>query len=139
MEKDKKIWQRKYYQKNREKILKRIKKWNKKHRKQRAENQQKYRKRHPERIKDQQKKYLQKNGERIRQQEQARRLRLRFQILQRDDFTCQYCGRKAPKVILEIDHIYPKSKGGKDNIKNYKTACRECNLGKGDIILNEFL
>ncbi len=67
-----------------------------------------------------------------------RRLRLRFQIFQRDKFTCQYCGRKVPEIIVEIDHLYPKSKGGLNKIENYATACRDCNLGKGDSILNEF-
>ena len=67
-----------------------------------------------------------------------RRLKLRFQIFQRDNFTCQYCGRKVPEIILEIDHKYPESKGGEEKIKNYVTSCRECNLGKGDCILDEF-
>jgi len=65
----------------------------------------------------------------------AKRLKLRFAIFKRDNFTCQYCGRKSPNVILEIDHIYPKSKGGEDKIENYITACHDCNLGKGDYIL----
>lgn len=74
-----------------------------------------------------------------RQKTKQKRLKLRFQIFTRDNFTCQYCGRKSPKVILEIDHKYPKSKGGKDNIDNYITACGDCNRGKGDSILTEFL
>ena len=61
--------------------------------------------------------------------------RLRFEVLQRDNFTCQYCGRKAPDVILQIDHYIPKSKGGKNEKNNYKTACIECNIGKGDMLL----
>ena len=62
-------------------------------------------------------------------------IKIRFLILKRDNFTCQYCGRKAPEVILEIDHIIPKSKGGLKNLNNLKTACRDCNLGKKDITL----
>lgn len=65
----------------------------------------------------------------------TRRLKLRFQILARDNFTCQYCGRKAPEVILHVDHVFPKSKGGLNRAENYRTACLECNLGKGDSIL----
>ncbi len=56
--------------------------------------------------------------------------KLRFEILKRDKFTCQYCGRKAPEVKLEVDHIVPRSKGGK-LMKNLKTACYDCNIGKG--------
>lgn len=67
-----------------------------------------------------------------------RRLKLRFDILMRDHFTCQYCGRKAPDVILQIDHKYPIARGGKNEMKNYITACSDCNIGKRDIILDEF-
>lgn len=64
-----------------------------------------------------------------------RKYKVRFAVLKRDNFTCQYCGRKPPEVILEVDHIYPKSKGGLNKIENYKTACRDCNIGKGVDIL----
>lgn len=60
-------------------------------------------------------------------------LRLRFRILLRDNFTCQYCGRKAPDVILNVDHIKPISKGGKTIEVNLKTACLECNSGKSNL------
>ena len=73
-----------------------------------------------------------------RKKNKQRRLKLRFQVLQRDNFTCQYCGRRPPECILEVDHKYPKAKGGLDKIENYITSCRECNLGKGDVILKEF-
>lgn len=55
---------------------------------------------------------------------------VRFEVLKRDCFTCQYCGRSAPDVILEIDHIVPVSKGGDNSIMNLVTACRDCNRGK---------
>jgi len=58
---------------------------------------------------------------------------VRFKTFTRDNFTCQYCGRSAPEVVLEIDHKLPRSKGGKNNLENLVTACRECNRGKGDI------
>ena len=45
-------------------------------------------------------------------------IRLRFKVLMRDKFTCQYCGRKAPEVVLEVDHVFPQSKGGKDEMDN---------------------
>ena len=65
---------------------------------------------------------------------------LRFRILERDGFRCQYCGR-SPKddnsVVLHIDHIFPVSKGGTDKESNLITSCKECNLGKKDKILNE--
>lgn len=55
----------------------------------------------------------------------------RFEVFKRDAFTCQYCGRKAPDVVLQVDHISPVSKGGANEILNYITSCVECNLGKG--------
>jgi hypothetical protein len=57
--------------------------------------------------------------------------KLRFEVFKRDSFTCQYCGQKAPDVVLEIDHINPVSKGGTDNILNLVTSCFDCNRGKG--------
>jgi 5-methylcytosine-specific restriction endonuclease McrA len=62
-------------------------------------------------------------------------LSLRFLVLKRDKFTCQYCGRKAPVVILQVDHIIPESKGGKTIIENLITACEECNRGKYNNLL----
>jgi len=56
--------------------------------------------------------------------------RIRFLVFKRDNFTCQYCGNKPPDVRLQVDHIIAKSKGGKDEIENFLTACSTCNLGK---------
>ena len=58
--------------------------------------------------------------------------RLRFNVFKRDGFTCVYCGRKTPDVVLEIDHIVPVSKGGNSAIENLSTACMDCNRGKSD-------
>lgn len=55
---------------------------------------------------------------------------IRFEVFKRDKFTCQYCGAAAPKVILEVDHIKPVSKGGGNDLMNLVTACRDCNRGK---------
>lgn len=57
---------------------------------------------------------------------------VRFEVFKRDSFTCQYCGNAAPNVILEIDHINPVSKGGKNNIINLITSCFDCNRGKSN-------
>lgn len=61
----------------------------------------------------------------------------RFEVFKRDAFTCQYCGKKAPDVVLNIDHIEPVSKGGADNLLNYITACQECNSGKSNRLLSD--
>lgn len=54
----------------------------------------------------------------------------RFEVFKRDSFTCQYCGSTPPKVVLEADHIQPKSKNGSDDINNLVTSCFDCNRGK---------
>lgn len=56
----------------------------------------------------------------------------RFEVFKRDGFKCAYCGRTPPQVVLEADHIEPKSEGGKDHISNLITACFDCNRGKRD-------
>lgn len=63
---------------------------------------------------------------------------MRIEILDRDNYTCQYCGRSAPEVKLEIDHKTPWSKGGKTTKDNLVTACFDCNRGKSDKILRNF-
>jgi hypothetical protein len=62
--------------------------------------------------------------------------RLRFAILARDQFTCRYCGRKAPDVELHVDHITPLSRGGSDEPDNLGAACSECNAGKASLLLS---
>lgn len=62
--------------------------------------------------------------------------RKRFEVLKRDNFTCQYCGASAPNVELQVDHIHPVAKGGRSRYANLITACRHCNIGKSDIPLS---
>jgi len=62
---------------------------------------------------------------------------IRFEVFKRDSFTCQYCGRKAPDVLLVVDHIQPVSKDGTNDILNLITACKDCNAGKSDRKLND--
>ncbi len=55
---------------------------------------------------------------------------IRFEVFKRDSFTCQYCGRKAPDVLLNVDHIEPIADGGTNDFLNLITSCRDCNSGK---------
>lgn len=63
--------------------------------------------------------------------------KIRFEIFKRDSFTCQYCGKKAPDIVLEIDHITPVKHRGKNDILNLITSCFECNSGKSDRKLSD--
>ena len=55
----------------------------------------------------------------------------RRNIFLRDSFTCQYCGGRPQVRDLNLDHVLPKSRGGKSTWDNLVTSCRGCNLKKG--------
>jgi len=62
--------------------------------------------------------------------------RMRWQVLDRDNFRCISCGLSpaiAPGTILHVDHIKPWSKGGETVLDNLQTLCATCNLGKGNV------
>lgn len=57
--------------------------------------------------------------------------KLREQIKERDNYTCQMCGKEMfDEVGLHIDHIIPVSKGGKTVPSNLQVLCDKCNLSK---------
>lgn len=55
---------------------------------------------------------------------------LRWQVYQRDAYTCVKCG--AMEGVLHCDHIIPESKGGATALGNLQTLCQSCNCSKGD-------
>lgn len=55
----------------------------------------------------------------------------RHNIFSRDDHTCQYCGRKYVRAELNLDHVLPRSQGGKTNWENVVASCIPCNSKKG--------
>ena len=57
------------------------------------------------------------------------------EVMRRDNFTCQYCGQRASR--LTIDHIVPRSQGGKHNWSNLVAACPACNHRKGGRTLEQ--
>lgn len=61
--------------------------------------------------------------------------RTRFEVFKRDGFTCQYCGRTPPTVVLECDHVEAVANGGSDDEANLVTSCFDCNRGKSDVPL----
>ncbi len=56
----------------------------------------------------------------------------RKNLMLRDNHTCQYCGKKDQ---LTIDHVIPRSRGGKDTWQNMIVACHRCNHLKGHELL----
>mgnify|MGYP002566474222 FL=1 len=64
---------------------------------------------------------------------------IRYNVLKRDNFTCQKCGATVLDGIkLEVDHIIPVSKGGKTNMSNLQTLCNRCNKGKSNKTEDDF-
>lgn len=56
----------------------------------------------------------------------------RKNILLRDRYTCQFCGRKFPAGELTLDHVMPRSRGGRSTWENLVACCYGCNNRKGD-------
>lgn len=61
----------------------------------------------------------------------------RRNIYLRDDHRCQYCGKVPKKEELTIDHVLPRSKGGKTTWENVVLACIRCNMKKGSKLVHE--
>ena len=57
--------------------------------------------------------------------------KMRFSIYERDGYRCKKCGRTDD---LEVDHIFPISKGGKSTYDNLQTLCHRCNVIKSDTV-----
>tara|TARA_Y100000593_G_scaffold80218_1_gene149697 strand:- start:1207 stop:1707 length:501 start_codon:yes stop_codon:yes gene_type:complete len=56
----------------------------------------------------------------------------RKNILLRDENKCQYCTELFREPDLTVDHVIPRSKGGKSTWTNVVAACKPCNQRKGD-------
>ncbi len=63
---------------------------------------------------------------------QGRSATMRTRILMRDRHRCQYCGTKGTPFELTLDHILPRSRGGRTQPENLCAACQICNNRKGD-------
>jgi diadenosine tetraphosphate (Ap4A) HIT family hydrolase/5-methylcytosine-specific restriction endonuclease McrA len=55
---------------------------------------------------------------------------VRYEVLSRAKFKCELCGISADEKNIEVDHIFPKSLGGKDDLSNYQALCYSCNAAK---------
>lgn len=89
------------------------------------------------RFKVLQQRIAQQNSEESRKKRARSQMsdKLRYTILKRDGFRCVLCGRgRDDGAQLEVDHIFPVSKGGETVPKNLRTLCKECNRGKRDEI-----
>ncbi len=55
----------------------------------------------------------------------------RRNLFARDQNRCQYCGRRYPTGELSVDHVLPRSQGGRTTWENVVCACVRCNVRKG--------
>ena len=55
----------------------------------------------------------------------------RVNVFSRDDYTCQYCGKRGAARDLNYDHVIPRVQGGKTDWHNICTSCVTCNDKKG--------
>jgi 5-methylcytosine-specific restriction endonuclease McrA len=55
----------------------------------------------------------------------------RRNIYARDGSRCQYCGKKMPTTELSLDHVIPRSQGGRSSWENIVCCCIKCNVKKG--------
>ncbi len=53
-------------------------------------------------------------------------------LYRRDQFTCQYCGVQLPASDLQMEHVFPRSRGGPTSWENCVAACDSCNSRKAD-------
>ena len=68
------------------------------------------------------------------------RLHVRFSrqnIYLRDKLTCQYCGKRFVRSDLSLDHVVPRSRGGRTTWENVVCSCISCNLKKGNRLPHE--
>ncbi len=61
----------------------------------------------------------------------------RRNLFLRDDFTCQYCGKRWPTDHLSVDHVHPRSRGGTTTWENCVLACVGCNARKANLTPKE--
>ena len=110
--------QRENYEKNKEKIAQKAKKWREKNKEKSnfVKQQYKIRKR-------------QAKGHFSFEEWEA--------LKKKKDFTCMLCGKKEPEIKLEADHIVPLTKNGTNYISNIQPLCRSCNASKGNKMQDE--
>lgn len=58
-------------------------------------------------------------------------------VLRRDDYTCQFCGRHLSSATGTVDHVTPQSRGGKHEWSNVVASCKPCNNKKDNLTMPE--
>ena len=61
----------------------------------------------------------------------------RQNLLERDDYRCQYCGKNLPTKELNMDHVVPRDRGGGTSWENVVISCIRCNSKKSNRLPKE--
>jgi 5-methylcytosine-specific restriction endonuclease McrA len=61
----------------------------------------------------------------------------RQNLLERDDYRCQYCGKSLPNKELNMDHVIPRDRGGGTSWENVVISCIRCNSKKSNRLPKE--
>ncbi len=64
----------------------------------------------------------------VRRPRRSERKLTRFEVFERDQYTCQYCGKETRHLTL--DHVIPRYRGGQHTWENVVSACVACNRRK---------
>lgn len=57
---------------------------------------------------------------------------VRYEVIKRAKSRCEACGIPMSERALDVDHVVPKTWGGKDDISNYQALCYVCNINKSN-------
>lgn len=64
--------------------------------------------------------------------------KIRQQVYEKSGGHCAYCGREIAYKDMQVDHIHPQYRGGRDDVENLNPACRMCNFRKGTLTVDGF-
>lgn len=68
--------------------------------------------------------------------QEASRDPIKLKVLERDEYTCQNCGKYDEHC--HVDHILPRSRGGSNKLDNLQALCASCNSSKGALTMDEW-
>jgi 5-methylcytosine-specific restriction endonuclease McrA len=136
--------QKAYYEKNKEILLLKKKQDYSDNRELYLDKRADYRKNNPEKVKASLAKWIEQNPEKVKTHSKKRKAVIRGaeakeispkEIQKLLSSPCFYCGNKDN---IQIDHIFPISRGGKHQIGNLVAACKKCNMSKNKWFVTEW-
>lgn len=77
-----------------------------------------------------------KGQKRVSYKSPEHRLEKNELVLRKTWGRCGHCGKPLTAKTCTVDHIYPKSKGGTRDLPNALPLCRDCNILKGNTMVN---